>query len=116
MPFWHRLVIAAGVLLVVTLVARLADWWLSRKPVPPEVETRYRVLRRAITTIIIAVGLFSALLVIPQVRAVAGGLLAPPAILALIVGLASQQTLGNFIAGLLIATTQPVRVRARVSC
>jgi small-conductance mechanosensitive channel len=115
MPFWHRIVIAAVVLLVVTLVARLVDWWLSRKPVPPEVETRYRVQRRAITTIIIAVGLFSALLVIPQVRAVAGGLLASTAILGVIIGLASQQTLGNFIAGLLIATTQPVRIGDRVS-
>jgi small-conductance mechanosensitive channel len=115
MPFWHRLVIAAVVLLVITLVARLVDWWLSRKPVPPEVETRYRVLRRAITTIIIAVGLFSALLVIPQVRAVAGGLLASTAVLGVIIGLASQQTLGNFIAGLLIATTQPVRIGDRVT-
>jgi small conductance mechanosensitive channel len=115
MSFWHRIVIAAVVLLVVTLVARLVDWWLSRKPVPPEVETRYRVLRRAITTIIIAVGLFSALLVIPQVRAVAGGLLASTAVLGVIIGLASQQTLGNFIAGLLIATTQPVRIGDRVS-
>ena len=115
MPFWHRIVIAAVVLFVVTLVARLVDWWLSRKPVPPEVETRYRVLRRAITTVIIAVGLFSALLVIPQVRAVAGGLLASTAILGVIIGLASQQTLGNFIAGLLIATTQPVRIGDRVT-
>jgi small-conductance mechanosensitive channel len=115
MPFWHRLVIAAGVLLVVTIVARAVDWWLARKPVPPEVETRYRVLRRAITMTIIAVGLFSALLVIPQVRAVAGGLLASTAVLGVILGLASQQTLGNFIAGLLIATTQPVRIGDRVS-
>jgi small-conductance mechanosensitive channel len=115
MPFWHRLVIAAVVLLVVTGLARLVDWWLSRKTVAPEVETRYRVLRRAVTTTIIAVGLFSALLVIPQVRAVAGGLLASTAILGVILGLASQQTLGNFIAGLLIATTQPVRIGDRVS-
>jgi small-conductance mechanosensitive channel len=115
MPFWHRIVIAAVVLLVITLVARLVDWWLSRKTVAPEVETRYRVLRRAVTTIIIAVGLFSALLVIPQVRAVAGGLLASTAILGVIIGLASQQTLGNFIAGILIATTQPVRIGDRVT-
>src|SRR5215472_17236250 len=115
MPFWHRIVIDAVVLLVVTLLARLVDWWLSRREVAPEVETRYRVLRRAITTVIIAVGLFSALLVIPQVRAVAGALLASTAILGVIIGLASQQTLGNFIAGLLIATTQPVRIGDRVS-
>src|SRR5215468_11687626 len=115
MPFWHRIVIAAAVLLVVTLVARLVDWWLARKAVSPEVETRYRVLRRAVSATIIAVGLFSALLVIPQVRAVAGALLASTAILGVILGLAAQQTLGNFIAGLLIATSQPVRIGDRVS-
>jgi small-conductance mechanosensitive channel len=115
MPFWHRIVIAGVVLLVITLVARAVDWWLSRRDVPPEVETRYRVLRRAITATIIAVGLFSALLVIPEVRAVAGALLASSAILGLIIGLASQQTLGNFIAGILIATTQPIRIGDRVS-
>jgi len=115
MPFWHRIIIAAVVLLVVTLLARLVDWRLSRKTVAPEIETRYRVLRRAVTTLIVAVGLFSALLVIPQVRAVAGGLLASTAILGVIIGLASQQTLGNFIAGILIATTQPVRIGDRVS-
>jgi small conductance mechanosensitive channel len=103
------------VLLVITLVARLVDWWLARKTVSPEVETRYRVLRRAVSVTIIAIGLFSALLVIPQVRAVAGGLLASTAVLGVIIGLASQQTLGNFIAGLLIATTQPVRIGDRVS-
>ena len=115
MPFWHRIVIAAVVLLIVTLVARLVDWWLARKTVPPEIETRYRVLRRAITTTIIAVGLFSALLVIPQVRAIAGGLLASSAVLGIIVGFASQRTLGNFVAGLLIAITQPVRLGDRVT-
>jgi len=115
MPFWHRIVVAAVVIVAVTALARLIDWWLARKPVPPEVETRYRVLRRAVTTTIIAVGLFSALLVIPQVRAIAGALLASTAILGVIIGLAAQQTLGNFIAGLLIATTQPVRIGDRVS-
>jgi small-conductance mechanosensitive channel len=115
MPFWHRIVIAAVVVLVVTLVARAVDWWLGRRTLPPEAETRYRVLRRAITTTIIGVGFFSALLVIPEVRAVAGALLASSAILGVIIGLASQQTLGNFIAGILIATTQPVRIGDRVT-
>ena len=115
MPFWHRIIIAAAVFVLVWVVAQLVDWWLSRRPVPPEIETRYRVLRRAITTTIIVVGLFSALLVIPQVRAVAGALLASSAILGVIIGLASQQTLGNFIAGILIAMTQPIRIGDRVS-
>jgi small-conductance mechanosensitive channel len=41
---------------------------------------------------------------------VAGGLLASSAVLGIVVGFASQRTLGNFVAGLLIAFTQPVRL------
>ncbi|HEY3541276.1 MAG TPA: mechanosensitive ion channel family protein [Gaiellaceae bacterium] len=115
MPFWHRLVIAGAVFLVVSLLARIVDWRLARRPLPPEMVTRYRVLRRSVTAVILVVGFFSALLVIPQVRAIAGGLLASSAVLGIIVGFASQTTLGNFVAGLLIAITQPVRLGDRVS-
>jgi small-conductance mechanosensitive channel len=115
MPFWHRIVIAAVVFAAVSLLARLVDWWLGRRPLPPEAATRYRVLRRSITTAILVVGLFSALLVVPQVRAVAGGLLASSAVIAVVIGFASQRTLGNFVAGLLIAITQPVRLGDRVT-
>src|ERR1022692_2839401 len=115
MTFWHRLIGAALLFGLVSLRAQLVDWWLSRRDVPPEVATRYRVLRRGITAVILVVGLFSALLVIPQVRAIAGGLLASSAVLAVIIGLASQRTLGNFIAGILIAITQPIRLGDRVT-
>jgi small-conductance mechanosensitive channel len=64
---------------------------------------------------ILVVGFFSALLVIPQVRAIAGGLLASSAVLGVIIGFASQRTLGNFVAGLLIAISQPVRLGDRVT-
>jgi len=114
MTFWHRLIGAALLFGLVALLAQLVDWWLSRREVPPEVETRYRVLRRAITAAILVVGLFSALLVIPGVRAVAGGLLASSAVIAVVIGFASQRTLGNFVAGLLIAISQPVRLGDRV--
>src|SRR5581483_1515495 len=115
MPFWHRIVIAGAVFLLVSLLARAVDWWLARRPLPPQSETRYRVLRRSVTVAILVIGLFSAMLVIPQVRAIAGGLLASSAVLGVIIGFASQQTLGNFVAGLLIAVTQPVRIGDRVS-
>jgi small-conductance mechanosensitive channel len=115
MPFWHRIVIAAVVFAVISLLARLVDWWLARRPLPPEAATRYRILRRTITVAIVVVGLFSALLVIPEVRAVAGGLLASSAILGVIIGVASQRTLGNFVAGLLLAPTQPIRLGDRVN-
>jgi small-conductance mechanosensitive channel len=115
MSFWHRLVIAAAVFAVVSLLARAIDWWLLRRPLPPDAATRYKVLRRSITVSILVVGFFSALLVIPEVRAVAGGLLASSAVLGVIIGFASQRTLGNFVAGLLIAISQPVRLGDRVT-
>ena len=115
MSFWHRLIIAGAVFLAVSLLARIVDWRLSRRTLPPEAITRYRVLRRSITAVILVVGFFSALLVIPQVRAIAGGLLASSAVLGIIVGFASQTTLGNFVAGLMIAITQPVRLGDRVT-
>jgi small conductance mechanosensitive channel len=110
MPLWQRLVIVGVVMLITVAVARLIDRRIARRELAPEAITRYRVLRRTITTTIIFVGLLSALLVIPQVRAVAGGLLASSAVIGIVVGFASQRTLGNFVAGLLIAFTQPVRL------
>src|SRR4051812_44521443 len=115
MPFWHRLIIAGVVFAAVTVLARIVDWRMSRKELAPEMTPRSRALRRSTTAVIVVVGFFSALLVIPQVRAVAGGLLASSAVLGIIVGFASQRTLGNFVAGLLIALSQPVRLGDRVT-
>jgi len=110
MPFWHRLIVVGVVMFVTIVVARLIDRRIARRDLPPEAITRYRIVRRSVTTTIIFVGLLTALLVIPQVRAVAGGLLASSAVIGIVVGFASQRTLGNFVAGLLIAFTQPVRL------
>src|ERR1044072_3073049 len=115
MSFWQRLLIAGGVFLVISLLARLIDWRMSNPQPAPAAAPRYRVLRRTVTASILVVGFFSALLVIPQVRAVAGGLLASSAVLGVIIGFASQRTLGNFVAGILIAITQPVRLGDRVT-
>src|SRR5205085_5569260 len=114
MPFWHRLVVVTAVLLLTAVVARLIDRRIARRDLAPGTATRYRVLRRSITTAVAMVGLLSALLVIPQVRAVAGGLLASSAVLGIVIGFASQRTIGNFVAGLLIAFTQPIRLGDRV--
>jgi small conductance mechanosensitive channel len=114
MPLWHRLTVFGAVLLATAIVARLIDRRIARRQLAPEAATRYRVLRRSITTTVVLVGLLSALLVIPQVRAVAGGILASSAVLGIVIGFASQRTIGNFVAGLLIAITQPVRLGDRV--
>jgi small-conductance mechanosensitive channel len=111
---WERLAIIAAVLVVAGIVARLVDRAIARRELDPATATRYRVLRRSISTTIVVVGILSALLLIPQVRLLAGGVLASSAVLALVIGFAAQRTLSNFVAGILIAFTQPLRIGDRV--
>jgi small-conductance mechanosensitive channel len=108
--FWQRLLTALVMILVASAVAKVVDWRISRRTLAPEVVTRYRVLRRTVVAAIVFVGIVSALLVIPGVRAVAGGVLASSAVIGLVIGFASQRTIGNVVAGILIAVTQPLRL------
>jgi small-conductance mechanosensitive channel len=110
MPVWQRMTVFGAVLLVTLVVARLVDRRFARRDLPAATITRYRVLRRSVLTLIVFVGVLSALLVIPQVRAVAAGILASSAVIGIVVGFAAQRTIGNFIAGLLIAISQPIRL------
>jgi small-conductance mechanosensitive channel len=97
-------------IVLASLVAKLVDWRISRRDLTAEMVTRYRVLRRTIFVSIVFVGVVSALLEIPQFRAVAGGVLASSAVVGLVIGFASQRTIGNVVAGLLIAVSQPLRL------
>jgi small-conductance mechanosensitive channel len=112
---WQRLLIVVGVVIAAAAVAKLVDMRMARRELPPGAATRYRVLRRSLMGAIIFLGLLSALLLIPQVRALAGGLLASSAVLALVIGLAAQRTLSNFVAGVMIGLSQPIRLGDRVA-
>jgi small-conductance mechanosensitive channel len=107
---WHPLAVLGAVILITLLISEIVDHAMTRRKLDPAVITRYRVLRRSIRAGIIFVGLLSALLVIPQVRAVAGAILASSAIVGIVVGFAARTTFANVIAGLMIAVTQPLRL------
>ena len=107
----QRAVIAGVVILLALLLARLVDRAIARRlKHEPGALTRYRALRRSAFAVIAVVGGLSALLVIPEVRAVAGAILASSAVIGLVIGMAARTTLGNFIAGLFLAFTQPLRL------
>lgn len=113
--FWQHVLTAGVVVLVTLLLAKLADRALVRRlKLSPDVMTRYSVIRRTVVAAVVLVGVLSALLVIPEVRAVAGSILASSAVIALILGFAAQSTLSNAIAGILIAFTQPLRLGDQV--
>jgi small-conductance mechanosensitive channel len=112
---WVRLLVVCAVIAGAAILAKLVDMRMARRELPPQAATRYRVLRRSLMGLIIFVGVLSALLVIPQVRAIAGGLLASTAVLGLVIGFAAQRTLSNFVAGVMIGLSQPIRLGDRVA-
>ncbi len=114
MPYWQRFTVLGAVVLASFVLARLIDVRMRRGHLAAGTVTRYRVLRRSIISLIVFVSVLSGLLVIPEVRAVAGALLASGAVIGLIFGFAAQRPLANFAAGILIAFTQPLRLGDRI--
>jgi small-conductance mechanosensitive channel len=112
--FWQRTLIAVAMIVAASIVAKVIDLRIGRKQLGAATETRYRVLRRTVFTAIVFVGVLSALLVIPGVRAIAGGVLASSAVVGLVIGFASQRVIGNAVSGLLIAFSQPLRIGDQV--
>src|SRR4051794_9594478 len=93
---------------------RLAEAVL-RGELSPEVDTRLRVATRLVYALILAFGVAVALSKFDAGQDLGRTLLASGAIAAAIVGFAARQTLANFIAGLMLAVTQPLRVGDHVS-
>jgi len=114
MPTWERFTILGAVVALAVAVARAVDVHMRRGQLAAGTVTRYRVLRRTIVALIVFVALLSGLLVIPEVRSVAGALLASGAVIGLTLGFAAQRPLSNFAAGVLIALTQPLRIGDRI--
>jgi small-conductance mechanosensitive channel len=108
--FWQRIAIAVAMIVVASVIAKLIDMRMGRRQLDAGAMTRYRVLRRTVFAVVVFVGVMSALLVVPQVRAIAGGVLASSAVVGLVIGFASQSVIGNAVAGILIALSQPLRI------
>lgn len=76
----------------------------------PETATRLHVSRRLVNVTIWLVAIALGLTQFPQLRVLSAGLLASAGLSGLVVGFAAQSTLGNAIAGVTIAFSQPVRI------
>ena len=51
--FWQHALIAAAVIVAAWLVAKLVDRRIAKRDLPPEVITRYRVIRRTLFVTIV---------------------------------------------------------------
>jgi small-conductance mechanosensitive channel len=119
--------IDAGIAIVVAIViAQLIDRLIARRgarvgemvtrgELSPAAQTRLRLVRRLISTLILLIGAAIAASNFPAVSSIAKGILASSAVLGLVVGFAARQTLANAIAGILLAITQPIRIEDLVT-
>lgn len=74
------------------------------------IRTQTRVLVRTAMVVILVVGLAAVLMSFPSVRTVGASLLASAGVIGLAIGMAAKPVLGNLIAGVQIALTQPIRI------
>jgi small-conductance mechanosensitive channel len=99
------------------IVARMGNRVLRRLPAADQavLATRYRLLRRITAALIIFIGVLVVLLSNDHTSRAAQAVLASSAVLGLAVGFAARSVLANFVAGVMIAVNQPVRLGDRVS-
>jgi small-conductance mechanosensitive channel len=113
--FWDRndAWISAGFAIVLALVVAYAVDRAFRRwsgSVSQRTDTRLRFVRRLIYTSILLIGIALALSQFTGVSRIANSVLASGAIVAAVIGFAAQRTLGNFVAGVMLAVTQPLRI------
>jgi small-conductance mechanosensitive channel len=77
--------------------------------------TRLRFLRRFVVLVVFVVLAAMALAQFTELQRLATGILASTAVLAAIIGFAAQHTIGNMVAGVQIAVSQPIRIGDRIS-
>jgi small-conductance mechanosensitive channel len=121
LAFWRHLtllmVIAAVTWLAVHLLMGIRDIILRRFPADAEdnlaarrILTQTTVLMRTLSALAVLLGLSMALMTFPAVRQFGTSLIASAGVAGLVIGFAAKPVLGNLIAGLQIAMTQPIRI------
>lgn len=77
--------------------------------------TTYKFVGNSISAVIYAVGFSFAIWNVPFLQPIAKSVVAGAGILAIAVGFASQQSLGNIISGFFIVLSKPYRINDRIS-
>lgn len=78
-------------------------------------KTRLRFLRRLLVLIVFIVLVAIALAQFTELKRLATGILASTAVLAAIIGFAAQHTIGNMVAGVQLAISQPIKIGDKIA-
>src|ERR1700730_1656329 len=104
---WLGLRVISAFVSIVALLnpADIADNLRARR-----LQTQVNVLGRTLMVFIFVIGVSGALMTFPSVHQIGTSLLASAGVAGLVAGLAARPVLGNLIAGLQIALTEPIRL------
>jgi small-conductance mechanosensitive channel len=116
--FTTIVLIAAVTWLVVRIVQSCGDAVILSRPIENisdnlmarRIQTQTKVVTRMVTGMVVLIGVALALMTIPDVRQIGTSLLASAGVAGIAAGLAARPVLGNLIAGLQIAFSQPIRL------
>ena len=116
----YQLPITVVLIILVTFILarvskRLFKKFIGSKVTEDEDLTNYKFIEHSLSTIIYIVGFSLAIWRIPALEHVAQSMVAGAGILAIAVGFASQQALGNIISGLFIVIYKPYVINDRIT-
>ena len=118
---YDNVVIAIVAILLTFIALRLVNRWITRelmstavrvrgRDLSPGAETRLRVTRRLIDAAIVVIGLTVAISQFAALGSLASALFASSALVAAVIGFAARQPVANAVAGVVLASSQPIRV------
>lgn len=101
-----RIVQASGDAVILSQpIENVSDNLMARR-----IQTQTKVVTRMVAALVMLIGVSLALMTIPDVRQLGTSLLASAGVAGIAAGLAARPVLGNLIAGLQIAFSQPIRL------
>jgi small-conductance mechanosensitive channel len=110
-----RLIAYLGFISVLTIVsASTANFWFKKK-IKEKAErnddtTAFKFLRYVVVTLISFTGILFGLLIFPSLRGVAQTALGGAGVIAIVIGVASQEALSNLIGGIFIIAFKPFKI------
>jgi len=117
----YRILIRISVVIVVTIIVATLVGKIIKRALAKSTETAdtnlttLKFLGHSVSVIIYLVGFSLAISMIEFLKPLATSIVAGAGILAIAVGFAAQQTLGNIISGLFIVISKPFQINDRIS-
>ena len=103
-------IVALATVIFASTTNRWFKWKITQKSKRNDDPTSFKFIRYIVVGTIYSVGVLLALLILPGFRGVAQTALGGAGVIAIIVGIASQEALGNIVSGLFIVSFKPFKI------